>query len=73
VTKTTLAVPEARDVLAEGRMDDTVPPTSYAYLNWPLLLVAALDARLLQQLTVLLLGHALTTLLDDRAHETLTR
>ena len=32
-----------------------------------------LDARLLQQLAVLLLGHALATLLDDRTHETLTR
>src|ERR1700683_3301537 len=35
-----------------------------------LLLVAALDARLLQQLAVLLLGHALAALLDDRAHRT---
>src|SRR5579859_434222 len=35
-----------------------------------LLLVAALDARLLQQLAVLLLGHALAALLDDRAHGT---
>src|SRR5580658_8737606 len=35
-----------------------------------LLLVAALNARLLQQLAVLLLGHALTALLDDRAHGT---
>ena len=34
-----------------------------------LLLVATLDARLLQQLAVLLLGHALTALLDHRAHE----
>jgi len=33
-----------------------------------LLLVAALDARLLQQLAVLLLGHPLTPLLDDRTH-----
>src|SRR5579872_7115929 len=35
-----------------------------------LLLVAALDARLLQQLAVLLLGHALAALLDNRAHGT---
>jgi hypothetical protein len=34
------------------------------------LLVAALDARLLQQLAVLLLGHPLAALLDDRAHGT---
>src|SRR5258708_15670179 len=34
-----------------------------------LLLVPALDARLLQQLAVLLLGHPLTALLDDGAHE----
>lgn len=33
-----------------------------------LLLVTALDSRPLQQLAVLLLRHALTTLLDDRAH-----
>src|SRR5579863_9239250 len=38
-------------------------------ISW-LLLVPALDAGLLQQLAVLLLGHALATLLDDRAHET---
>ena len=37
-----------------------------------LLLVPALDARLLEQLAVLLLGHALTTLLDDRAHQATT-
>src|SRR3954471_19559331 len=30
--------------------------------------LAALDARLLQQLAVLLLGHALAPLLDDRTH-----
>jgi hypothetical protein len=54
-------------------MDDTLPPSPYGYLNEKLLLVTALDACLLQQLAVLLLGHALTTLLDDRAHETLTR
>jgi hypothetical protein len=54
-------------------MDDTVPPSLYGYLIAKLLLVTALDPRLLQQLAVLLLGHALTTLLDDRAHETLTR
>jgi hypothetical protein len=54
-------------------MDDTLPPSPYGYLNAKLLLVTALDACLLQQLAVLLLGHALTTLLDDRAHETLTR
>src|SRR5580693_332938 len=35
-----------------------------------LLLVAALDARLLQQLAVLLLSHALAALLDNRAHGT---
>jgi hypothetical protein len=29
---------------------------------------ATLDARLLQQLAVLLLRHALATLLDDRTH-----
>src|SRR5581483_11735639 len=34
-----------------------------------LLLVASLHAGLLQQLAVLLLRHALATLLDDRAHE----
>jgi hypothetical protein len=33
-----------------------------------LLLVASLDARLLQQLAMLLLRHALATLLDDRTH-----
>jgi HAD superfamily hydrolase (TIGR01490 family) len=33
-----------------------------------LLLVAPLDARLLQQLAVLLLGHPLAPLLDDRTH-----
>ena len=33
-----------------------------------LLLVAALNARLLQQLAVLLLRHPLASLLDDRAH-----
>src|SRR4051812_45657863 len=32
------------------------------------LLVASLDARLLQQLAVLLLGHPLAPLLDDRTH-----
>src|SRR3954469_16641087 len=31
--------------------------------------LAALDARLLEQLAVLLLGHALAPLLDDRTHE----
>jgi len=35
-----------------------------------LLLVPALDAGLLEQLAVLLLGHALAALLDDRPHET---
>ena len=30
--------------------------------------LATLDARLLQQLAVLLLGHALAPLLDDRTH-----
>jgi hypothetical protein len=35
-----------------------------------LLLVPALDAGLLEQLAVLLLGHALAALLDDRTHET---
>src|SRR5690554_1681831 len=34
------------------------------------LLVAALVTRLAKQLAVLLLRHALTALLDDRAHET---
>src|SRR5215203_3852855 len=34
-----------------------------------LLLVATLDARLLQQLAVLLLRHALAALLDDGTHE----
>jgi len=34
-----------------------------------LLLVPALDARLLEQLAVLLLGHPLAALLDDGAHE----
>jgi hypothetical protein len=33
-----------------------------------LLLVTPLDARLLQQLAVLLLGHALAALLDDGTH-----
>src|SRR5690348_7031723 len=33
------------------------------------LLVATLDARLLEQLAVLLLGHPLAPLLDDRTHE----
>jgi hypothetical protein len=31
--------------------------------------LAALDARLLEKLAVLLLGHALAPLLDDRTHE----
>src|SRR5882757_4904071 len=35
----------------------------------PLLLVAALHTRPLQKLAVLLLGHTLTPLLDDRAHD----
>src|SRR5215475_14692930 len=35
-----------------------------------LLLVPPLNARLPQQLAVLLLGHSLAALLDDRAHET---
>ncbi|GAA3903732.1 hypothetical protein GCM10023084_65300 [Streptomyces lacrimifluminis] len=34
-----------------------------------LLLVATLDARALQQLAVLLLGHPLAPLLDNRAHD----
>jgi hypothetical protein len=34
-----------------------------------LLLVTPLDARLLEQLAMLLLRHALATLLDDRTHE----
>jgi hypothetical protein len=33
-----------------------------------LALTATLDARLLEQLAVLLLGHALATLLDYRTH-----
>jgi hypothetical protein len=37
-----------------------------------LLLVPTLDAGLLEQLAVLLLGHALAALLDDRPHETTT-
>jgi hypothetical protein len=53
-------------------MVDTMPHSLYGYLKRTLLLVTALDPGLLQQLAVLLLGHALTTLLDDRAHETLT-
>src|SRR3954470_11031690 len=35
--------------------------------------LATLDARLLQQLAVLLLGHPLAPLLDDRTHENLFR
>ncbi|KDN84922.1 hypothetical protein KCH_34490 [Kitasatospora cheerisanensis KCTC 2395] len=35
-----------------------------------LLLVATLNAGPLQKLAVLLLGHTLATLLDDRAHGT---
>jgi hypothetical protein len=35
-----------------------------------LLIVPALDAGLLEQLAVLLLGHALAALLDNRPHET---
>jgi hypothetical protein len=35
------------------------------YATSPLLLVPALDPRLLQQLAVLLLGHTLAALLDD--------
>jgi hypothetical protein len=54
-------------------MSDTVPHSPYGYLNSALLLVTALNPGLLQQLAVLLLGHTLATLLDDRAHETLTR
>ena len=38
----------------------------------PLLLVPALDTRLLQQLAVLLLRHPLAALLDDRAHQATT-
>jgi hypothetical protein len=38
-----------------------------------LLLVATLNAGLLQQLAVLLLRHALTALLDDRAHGATSR
>src|SRR5690606_19996474 len=34
-----------------------------------LLLVATLDARALEQLAVLLLGHPLAPLLDNRAHD----
>ena len=37
--------------------------------GWLLAELAALDARLLQQLAVLLLRHALAPLLDDRTHE----
>src|SRR4051812_24608230 len=39
-------------------------------LRLRLLLVTTLDARLLQQLAVLLLRHALAALLDDGTHET---
>jgi hypothetical protein len=38
-----------------------------------LLLVATLVARLAKQLAVLLLRHALATLLDDGTHENLTK
>jgi hypothetical protein len=34
-----------------------------------LALASTLDARLLQQLAVLLLGHSLATLLDNRSHD----
>jgi hypothetical protein len=52
-------------------MDDTGPyPFTAGRPVWSLLLVAALDARLLQKLAVLLLGHPLAALLDDRAHGT---
>jgi hypothetical protein len=37
--------------------------------QFALLLVSALDASLLQQLAVLLLGHPLAPLLDHRTHE----
>jgi hypothetical protein len=40
---------------------------------WVLLLVASLDARLLEQLAVLLLRHPLTPLLNDRTHAELSR
>ena len=43
-------------------MTSTTRPTA------GLLLVAALDARALQEFAVLLLGHALAALLDHRAH-----
>jgi hypothetical protein len=43
------------------------PDLPAAVVCW-LLLVAALDARLLQQLAVLLLGHPLAALLDDGTH-----
>jgi hypothetical protein len=49
-------VPDAR--LRRGRVRES------------LLLVPALDAGLLEQLAVLLLGHTLAALLDDRPHET---
>jgi hypothetical protein len=47
-----------------------MPGQAGAMTKESLLLVPALDARLLEQLAMLLLGHALAALLDDRPHET---
>jgi hypothetical protein len=47
-----------------------VPVGGHATDDW-LLLVPPLNAGLPQQLAVLLLGHPLTALLDDGAHETI--
>src|SRR3954453_10423111 len=51
----------------------TIVPTVVSLAGRLLSELASLDARLLQQLAVLLLRHPLATLLDDRTHEYLFR
>ncbi len=53
-----------------GHQDDASHPQPTDTRSEPglLALTAALDARALEQLAVLLLGHALAALLDDRTH-----
>jgi hypothetical protein len=46
-------------------MEDTVRPSPYGCFAGLLLLVTPLDSGLFQQLTVLLLGHPLTALLNN--------
>jgi hypothetical protein len=47
----------------------TIFPTVVSLARGSLPELATLDARLLQELAVLLLRHPLATLLDDRTHE----